>query len=195
MRLLIFRLLGLSLFAFTLNGCSYDYQLKAVAIEGKLAFIVDPTSNRQPKCINGIIVDVDDGETARAEAVSGDDAGLVENGAFWWKSMEPDCQNPFPIFYGQALEGQRMVYEGIPGPNRGKPSSIVEAKPLKRGVVYSVSTTSGATGYGGCYFRVTHDGHVESWSYDPTPTKVDKDGYAIRGKYVPPPAQASSTVR
>lgn len=184
------RLLGISTAAIALSGCSYGYALKAVAIDGKLAFIVDPASSHQPKCINAITVEVDDGETARASPVPGDDRKLVEVGTFWQQSMEPNCQNPFPIVYGQSLKGQRMIYgDGVPAPDRGEYSAVVKAKALKRGVVYSVATTSGATGYGGCYFRIAPDGRVESWREDPTPTSVDQNGYAIRKPYKPPPSQ------
>lgn len=158
---------------------------------GRLAFIVDPSSISKPECINGITVSTDKGETATAKAVPGDDEKLVANGVFWWKSLEADCENPFPIFYGQTLKGQRLVYDGkVPGASPGETSSVVEPKPLHIGVVYEVTATSGATGYGGGWFRIAADRRVENWSEDPTPPVVNKEGYDVSGAYVSPPSPA-----
>ncbi len=189
MRALRLHTVGIVLAAFALGSCSYSYDLLAVVIDGRLAFIVDPSSSRQPDCINAIHVSTDKGETARATAATGDSEGMVANGVFWWKSMEQDCENPFPVFYGQPLKGERLVYgEGVPAARRGEPSSVVEAKPLHVGVVYEVSTTSGSTGYGGGWFRITPDRRVENWAHDPTPAVVNADGYDVSGPYEPPPS-------
>jgi len=169
MRVPTLRIIGFVLAALALGSCSYSYNLLAVAIDGRLAFIVDPSSSHDPDCVNSIHVSTDNGETATAKAAAGDDEKLVANGVFWWKSMERDCKNSFPIFYGQPLKGERLVYgDGVPA-YRGKSSSVVEAKPLHVGVVYEVSTSSGATGYGEGWFRITADRRVENWREDPTP--------------------------
>ena len=179
-----------ALAAFALGSCSYSYKLLAVVISGRLAFIVDPSSSGEPECMNGIMVSTDKGEAARAKADPGDDEQLVANGVFWWKSFEPECENRFPIFYGQALKGLRLAYEGVPGAAPGEKSSIVEAKPLHVGVVYEVTMTSGATGYGGGWFRITPDRRVENWAEDPTPAVVNEQGYDVSGPYQPPPSPA-----
>ena len=156
---------------------------------GRLAFIVDPSSSSEPKCMNGITVSTDKGETATAKAASGDDEQLVANGVFWWKSLEADCENRFPIIYGQTLKGQRLVYDGkVRGAAPGERSSIVEAKPLHVGVVYEVTTTSGATGYGSGWFRIMPDRRVENWAEDPTPGSTNEQGYDVSGPYVSPPS-------
>ena len=189
MRASPFRIVGIAIAAFALGSCSYTYDLLAVVIDGRLAFIVDPSSSREPECINAIHVSTDKGETATAKAMPGDDEQLVANGVFWWKSLEQNCQNRFPIFYGQPLKGNRLVYgEGIPGAVPGEASSLVEAKPLHVGVVYEVATTSGATGYGGGWFRIAPDRRVENWSEDPTPGIANELGYDVSGPYVPPPS-------
>lgn len=185
------RLIGIVFAAFTLGSCSYAYDLLAVVIGGRLAFVVDPSSSRKPDCINGIHVSTDKGETAKAKPAPGDDEGLVANGIYWWKSLEPDCQNRFPIFYGQPLKGERLVYgENTPGVRPGEASSVVEPKPLRVGVVYEVTTTSGATGYGFGWFRITPDRRVENWRDDPTPAVVNEQGYDVSGSYEPPPSPA-----
>jgi len=175
--------------ALALGSCSYSYKLLAVVMGGRLAFIVDPSSSSEPECMNGITVSTDKGETATARAAPGDDEQLVANGVFWWKSLEADCENRFPIIYGQTLKGQRLVYDGkVPGAAPGEMSSAVEAKPLHVGVVYEVTTTSGATGYGAGWFRITPDRRVENWSEDPTPGIANEQGYDVSGPYVPPPS-------
>ena len=141
--------------------------------------IVD--AGKEPECMNGITVSTDNGETATAKVAPGDDEELVAHGIFWWKSLVSDCQNPFPIFYGQALQGHRLTYEG-------RALSMVEAKPLHADVVYEVTTTSGATGYGSGWFRITADRRVENWSEDPTPGIANEQGYDVSGPYVPPPS-------
>lgn len=189
MRTLTFRTVGIAVAAFALGSCSYSYDLLAVVIGGRLAFIVDPSSSKEPECMNGIMVSTEKGETATAKAAPGDDEQLVANGVFWRKSFEADCENHFPIFYGQALKGQQLVYDGrVPGAAPGEMSSVVEAKPLHVGVVYEVTTTSGATGYGGGWFRITPDRRVENWSEDPTPGIANEQGYDVGGPYVPPPS-------
>lgn len=77
------------------------------------------------------------------------------------------ARNRFPIFYGQPLKGERLVYgENTPG-----------VRPGRVGVLYEVTTTSGATGYGGGWFRITPDRRVENWRDDPTPAVVNEQGY------------------
>ena len=189
MRTPLFRAIGIAVAAFAIGSCSYSYNLLAVVIDGRLAFLVDPSSNHEPDCINAIRVSTDKGEAATAKAAAGDDERLVANGVFWWKSMEHDCKNHFPIFYGQPLKGERLVYgDGVPAAYRGEPSSVVEAKPLHVGVVYEVSTTSGSTGYGQGWFRITADRRVENWRGDPTPAIINGQGYDVSGPYEPPPS-------
>lgn len=190
MRVSPFRMVSIATAAFALGSCSYSYDLLAVVIGGRLAFIVDRSSSNKPDCISGITVSTDKGETATARAAPGDDEQLVANGVYWWKSMvQRECQNPFPIFYGQPLKGNRLVYgEGIPGAVPGEASSLVEAKPLHVGVVYEVTTTSSGSGYGGGYFRITPDRRVENWPDDPTPGIANEQGYDVSGPYVPPPS-------
>ena len=148
------RLFGVLLSTILLSGCSYTYDVLAVAINGHLAFIVDPKSRKQPDCIRSIHVETD--QTARAKPTAGDDAQLVSRGVFWWKDYAVDgCPNPFPISYGQRLQGQAFVYDG-------KPEKPVEAKPLIIGVVYEVTTASSGSGYGGGRFRILPDWRIEN---------------------------------
>ena len=188
MRVSNLQIVGIFAAAFALGSCSYSYDLLAVVIGGQLAFIVDPSSSQEPDCIRSITVSADKGETATAKAVLGDNGQLVANGVYWWKAMEQKgCQNPFPVFYGKPLKGERMIYpEGIPG--AGEASSVVEAKPLRVGIVYEVTTTSRVAGYGSGWFRIKPDLHVENWSDDPTPAVLNEQGYDVSGPYEPPPS-------
>ena len=184
------RVIGIALVAVALGSCSYSYELLAVVMGGRLAFVVDSSSSKEPECMNGITVSTDNGETATAKAAPGDNEKLVANGVFWWTSLEPKCENPFPVFYGQKLKGRRLIYDedSIVAQSRGEASSLVEAKPLHVGVVYEVSTTSGATGYGAGWFRVTPDRRVENWRADPTPAIVNEQGYDVSRPYESPPS-------
>jgi hypothetical protein len=154
----------------SLGSCSYVYDLLVVGINGRLAFIVDPASDQTASCINGIHVSADRGGPL-AERAPGDDAALVRNGGvYWWKDFEVGhCLNPFPVFYGAKLEGKPFDY--------GDGSRGVEAKPLRRNVIYQVSTSGSGSGYGGGWFRIDQDGHIENWRSDPTPPDLDECGY------------------
>ncbi len=131
-------------FALALGSCSYVYDVKAGVIGGRLAFIVDPKSRNDASCFNQI--DVIASGDARAKAVPGDDVSRVGHGTFWHQRLDHDCIDEFPIFYGQSLKGK-------PSP-LGQKIETVAAKPLKIGVVYEVTTTTGATGYGGGAFKI-----------------------------------------
>jgi hypothetical protein len=145
-----------ALSALALSGCSYIYDLRAIVIDGHLAFVVDPKSKRQADCIRSIHVQTVQGETAQAKPGPNDAEGLVRNGVFWWKDYAVDeCPNKFPIRYGQSLVGRPFVYSG--GDTKG-----VEAKPLIISVVYQVVTASAGSGYGGGRFRIRADRTVEN---------------------------------
>jgi hypothetical protein len=167
------RLLAIFLGAFMLGSCSYGYDILAVVIDGRLAFIVDPTSEGKPECIGDIDVSVDKGGPI-AQPAAGDDVGLVRNGGvYWWKSFEiGSCENPFPIFYGQQLKGASFIYDD------GKRSSV-EAKPLRIGVLYHVNTSSSGGYYASRWFRITKDRRVENLQDDPTPAVVNEQGYDV----------------
>ena len=186
-----FRLILGCVAALLLGSCSYVYDLRAVAIDGRLAFIVDPNSRRQPDCVDMIDVSVDKGGPL-ARPAKGDDERLVRNGGvYWWKSFETSsCPMKFPIRYGQQVKGVPFVY-GNEGP------SNVEAKPLRLGVVYEVMT-SGGSGSGGAWFRITQDRRIENLREDPTPAVTNTDGYDVtdyanmaeapdQGSYYPQP--------
>ena len=159
--------------AISLGSCSYSYDLLAVTVGGRLAFIVDPHSDHQPNCVGSIDVSVDKGGPT-AQAAAADDVGLVRNGGvYWWKSTEvTSCENVFPIFYGQEIKGRPFIYDD------GKPSSV-EAKPLRIGVVYEVTTSSSGSGYGGGLFRIKKGGRIENLKEDPTPAVTNQEGYDV----------------
>jgi hypothetical protein len=126
-----------------LGSCSYNYDVNAVVSGGKLAFVVDPNSRNGPSCINQI--DVVASGDARAKPAFGDDAARIRYGTFWHQSLEYDCVDAFPIFYGQQLRG------------KPQPSGRVSAKPLRIGTVYDVAITSGTGGYGSGSFKIMAD--------------------------------------
>ena len=96
-------------------------------------FIVSPASSQQPKCLRDIEVVEESGgrETLWSESVSYDD----------------DSANEFPVVYGVALKGQHLTDR-----------KEVSGKPFQRGVIYNVSATTGAMGYGGGRFLIDADG-------------------------------------
>lgn len=143
------RTIGCSvLLPFLLTGCSYSYDLKAIVRDGRLAFIVDPSSRRDANCVRSITVSAENGEAA---AGSDDDRQVVENGAFWEEETRvTDCRNQFPILYGQPLQGEPFQ------------RPIVAPKPLRIGVIYSVGTSSSGSGYGAVRFRIRRDRTVEN---------------------------------
>ncbi|MBC2665238.1 hypothetical protein H7F51_06885 [Novosphingobium flavum] len=140
--------------ALSVGGCSYVYDVVAVIVDGRLAFIVDPKSQSGADCIRSIHVST--GESARATPVPSDDRQLVANGAFWWKDTAVDeCLNPFPVFYGAPLKGKPFVYkDGLHGG--------VEPKPLLTGVIYDVDMSGSGSGYGGGRFRILPNNRVEN---------------------------------
>jgi len=129
--------------AIMLSSCSYVYDLHAVVSNEQLMFIVSPASSQQPECLRDIEVVEESGgrETLWSESVSYDD----------------DCANEFPVVYGVALKGQHLTDR-----------KEVSGKPLQRGVIYNVSATTGATGYGGGRFLIDADGRVKNlpWPSD-----------------------------
>jgi hypothetical protein len=184
------RLIILILGTAMLGSCDHvhEYRVLAVAINGRLAFIVDPASKDHETCVEGVDVSTDKGERARAKSASGDDEQLVANGVFWWKHLELECDDHFPIFYGQRFNGRRLVYTtNMPGVRAGDESSIVEAKPLHVGVVYEVHTSSGMLRDGEGWFRIAPNRHIENWQSDPTPTVLDAQGYDVSDPHKAPP--------
>lgn len=145
------RIAALTLFSVALTGCSYSYDIIAVVRDGQLVFDIDPKSEREPSCLRQ--VEVLAREQAKAEPGTGDDINRVGYGTFWFESVDyqDDCSNRFPLPYGATLKGQLQADLGRVAP-----------KPLLREVVYEVSTTTGATGYGGGCFIIRTDGRVEN---------------------------------
>lgn len=162
-------LLAAPLLAIGLGSCSYIYDLKAVMIDGRVAFVVDPNSRRQADCIRSIYVAVNDGGPI-ADPAEGDQEGLVTNGgAYWWDFRDVrSCDNPFPIFYGDELKGR-------PSDNMG----YVAPKPLVTDVVYQVGTGGSGSGSGTVWFKIRPDGQIENYQSDPTPPIRDADGYVV----------------
>ncbi|GAA0446033.1 hypothetical protein [Sphingomonas molluscorum] len=152
----------LPLLAVTLGSCSYVYDLKAVVIGGRLAFVVDPKSRNVASCLNAIDV-IASGEV-KAKAAPGDDVSRVRYGTFWHERLDYGCADKFPIFYGQRFKGKR-------GPS-GQAIKVVAAKPLRIGIVYEVSTTTGTGGYGGGAFKIMPDHTVSNLPRTPM---VDSD--------------------
>ena len=136
--------------ALSLSGCSYSYEVIAIVIGGKIAFIVSPNSSSRPSCVREVEVLAD--RENRANAGPGDDKGRVGYGTFWRDQVGHHCTNSFPVFYGVALKGEALQLDQSTG--------SVSAKPLRVGVTYEVNTVSGAAGYGSGAFKITSDRKV-----------------------------------
>lgn len=124
----------------TLSGCSYSYDVEAVMIDGRLAFVPDAASRGRAKCVSHVVV-------APVEPAAGGARSAV-----WHDAGGHDCADRFPIFYGEPLKGE----DGTPVAPEVAPQA------LRPGVVYEVVVTAGTTGYGGRKFRLTADGQVEN---------------------------------
>jgi len=154
----------------SLSGCSYVYSLAATKIGERLAFVVSPRFPRKPNCIRSIEVRAEG--DVHADPAPGDDRRSVLDGVFWEKSFDvKGCENPFPVFYGAPLKGGPFRWYPEGGPISAEERDYVQrmragvaAKPLRIGVIYEVSTTSGGGGSGGCRFRILADGSVETLS-------------------------------
>jgi hypothetical protein len=134
----------------SLSGCSYGYDLLAVVRDGHLTFIVDPQSAQQPSCLR--YVDVTSDLTVIGSDGKPYDPAPKQHTA-WLENIDydDDCLNKFPLVYGRPLNGRHQS---------GSP--LITAAPLRREVIYDVTTTTGATGYGGGRFVIHADGRVEN---------------------------------
>ncbi len=153
---MLLRFAGVALLVLSLSGCSFVYDLLAVARDGKLAFIVSSASPRHPSCVRTVQIIAEDGVKAKTQPY--DDVARVDYGTFWFESVDHDrdCANEFPLTYGKALVG------------RSTKERHVAAKPLIPGVVYKIETTTGVNGYGAGRFRIEASGRIENLtpSYD-----------------------------
>jgi hypothetical protein len=132
--LMVRRVLLLLWTTIILSGCSYGYDVVAALENGQITFRIDPRSNSKPSCVRRIEVTAEDEkESAWLASVSYDD----------------DCANKFPIKYGSSFVGH---------PQPEWPT--IRAKPLRPGIIYEITTTTGATGYGWGRFTIKTDGQV-----------------------------------
>ena len=134
-----------------LTGCSSTYDIRAVVIGGKLAFV--PASTNiwgNPDCIYSISVREVEPRPSRSEV--GGSSNEAANATYWDKSFAfTSCENPFPIFYASKLKGP---------PWRDLERYAVEAKPLRVGVTYEVTTSSEGSAYGSGRFQITEERKV-----------------------------------
>jgi hypothetical protein len=117
-----------------LGGCSYEYDLLAIVRDGQIVFIVDPKSPSVPSCLRRIEVSAKGGRSS-----------------VWRDSVDytDAFANKFPIPFGANFNG------------RHQPEwPTIDAKPLQQGVVYEVTATTGATGYGIGHFSIDESGHI-----------------------------------
>jgi len=144
------RLLVTMFLAVLVAGCSYEYEVTALVIDGHLAFDADPRSGIfSDDCVREISIVRDDDSEVAAE--HGDDESRTGYGTVWFQIIEhvDGCANTFPIVYGEAFKG-RFDSNWPP----------VRSKPLQRGVVYNVWTTTGSTGYGAGRFTIDAEGRI-----------------------------------
>lgn len=115
-----------------LSGCSYIYGVQAKMSGGRVVFEADPQWGKD--CVRKTVVRAGD---SRGSAVVWDQS----------VSYEDECANTFPVRYGDAF--------------KGRSERAAKPQPLRTGVVYTVETTTGATGYGCGRFRLLDDRRVE----------------------------------
>lgn len=150
----MWRLAFLAVFAVTLNGCSYVYDLVAATRDGELIFLVGEESPSKPSCLREI--EVVSADRIAVELASGDDATRTGYYGTVWRDevdYKVDCQNAFPVVYGRGLRGNQR-------PDFGP----VQPKPLARNTVYEVRAMSPGSGYGSGRFLIHDDGTVKNLS-------------------------------
>ena len=149
------RIISALILATILSGCSSQYDLRAINVDGEVAFVPedkDIWGNPSPDCFYSISVSIIDGPPATP--ASGDSVGMVGNGVYWHRSFAvTSCDNSFPITYGEELQGPPFHEDG---------QDEVGAKPLLPGFTYEVTAASNGSEYGGGTFRLAEDGTVES---------------------------------
>jgi hypothetical protein len=157
------RVASLPILTLMLCSCSYDYDVTVSMSDGRLIFDANPQWFAD--CVRQVSVTADD-DAVRAIAASGDDEDLVRTGTFLRQSISYDdgCKNHFPIAYGHTLKGRAHVYNngGVPAEMAGQCAPSVAPKALGTGVVYTVATVTGATGYGCGRFIIRQDRTVEN---------------------------------
>ena len=128
-----------------LGSCSYVFDVRAVAIGGRLAFV---SADGDYDCVANINVSVGPRTAPVAVPAPGDDRGLVVNGgAYWWTDNHPgECALDFPILYGADGPSQR---------------TRVAPKILRVGVPYAVNT-QGQGAYGTGCFRITAERRLDN---------------------------------
>lgn len=139
-----------ALLLLSLASCSYAYDVRAVMIDGQLHFASDKDWFRE-RCVREIAIVAASREDS-AEPAPADDEVRVGYGTYWRDEVSYHCENRFPVRYGGRLQGARLPSDTAGG--------LVAPKPLKPGVAYKGSTTTGATGYGEGQFRIETDGTV-----------------------------------
>ena len=135
-----------------LSGCSYSYEVQARVLDGRLMFDANPQWGAD--CVRRVEVRAERDEGSAGEEVVWE----------WSISHDDACENRFPIAYGERLRGRPHVYDsgGVPNEMVGTPARSVAAKKLRTGVIYTVSTTTGATGYGCGRFRIGPNRQVQN---------------------------------
>lgn len=117
-----------------LCSCSYTYDVVAAVENGRIVFRSASKHSNAPDCLR------------RIEVYS-----IGERKTVWRDSVDysDDCANEFPVVYGARLKGKKQPeWPTIP------------ATPLRIGLEYEISTTTGATGYGGGRFHLDANGRV-----------------------------------
>lgn len=131
-----------------LSGCTYSYDVQAEVSKGRLTFNANPQWGAD--CLRRVDVrsDMDGGRAVWEQSISHDD----------------HCENRFPITYGEPLRGRPDASnsDGDPDVMIGTLASSVTAEKLRVGVIYTISTTTGTTGYGCGRFRIEPNGHVQN---------------------------------
>jgi len=141
-----------------ISGCSYVYDVVAVVHDGVVQFTDKRSWFEQfvfgGRCVREVWVTARSGPVPTIAA--GDNADIITRHRTYWSeavAYEDACANRMPLTYGAALSGR---------PQRDNPLVPVSPKALLPDIIYDVSTTTGATGYGRGRFVVRRDGHLEN---------------------------------
>jgi hypothetical protein len=130
-----------------LGGCSFRFDVQAVMIDGRLAFVPGGRSSK-PECISQVVVRDEAAPTAESYAA------WMEAAYVWVDLGGYQCTDRFPLFYGEPLKGE--------DPDRTGDFREVSPKALRVGAIYEVMVIAGGSGSGGGRFRLLPDGRVEN---------------------------------
>ena len=156
------RLILVGISCLGLASCSEVYEVRAEVRDGQIVFTAEKDWFRE-RCVSEIEVLAEGADSTPSSPQSALQSDAENRPAFvtvWRDSggsleaLGDDCENRFPVRYGEPLAGKPLDRPPQLGP--------VGAKPLARGVVHKIRTTTHLGEHGWGSFVIHRDGTVEN---------------------------------